>query len=157
MKKIYITIVLSFVLEILISTFLKKNSYFLPLFVFFITMEESNKIKDLKKSLMYSFLIGLIYDIVMTNTYFLNATIFLFISFINKKYNNSIDKNQITFLFYFILEIIIYRLLTALVLIIIKYRTISMFIFIKSILSSILLNLIFLKVYQVFCKKIKIV
>lgn len=154
MKEVYIRIIISFLLEILISTFLNQNSYFLPLFTFFTTMEESNKIKDVKRSLLFSFFIGLIYDIVMTNTYFLNATIFLTISWVIKKYNKYVDKNQITFLLYFLLQLFLYRLLTYLTLIIIQYKTLSIMLFIKSILSSIFLNILFMKLYQKSYKQI---
>lgn len=156
MKKAYIIVFISFILEILISTFLNQNSYFLPLFVFLITMEEANKRKNIKESLSFSFLIGFIYDIVMTNTYFFNATIFLIISLINKKYNKYVNKNNVTFLIYFILEIFLYRLFTYLVLVIIKYKIVSIKLFIKSIISSIILNLIFIKLHHIFYKKIKI-
>lgn len=147
MKERYFKIVTAFILEILVSVFLKQNSYFLPLFVFIVTIEEQQKIKDLKKSLIFSFLIGLIYDIVMTNTYFLNATIFLVVSWIMRKYNQYIDKNKVTILFYFLLEIFLYRFFVYSTLVIIQYKKLSIILFIKSILYSIFLNILFLKLY----------
>jgi len=154
MKIIYIKITLAFILEILLSTFFKNTNYLLPLFVFFITVEESIKLKQLKKSLIFSFIIGFIYDIVMTNTYFLNAFIFLIMTFIMKNYNKYINKNKLTFLLYFLLELFLYRLITYLVLVIIQYKPLSFSLFIKSISSSILLNLIFIKCYQKSYKKL---
>lgn len=147
MKERYFKIVIAFVLEILVSVFLNQNSYFLPLFVFIVTIEEQQKIKDLKKSLIFSFLVGFIYDIVMTNTYFLNATIFLVVSWIMRKYDKYIDKNKITILFYFLLEIFLYRFFVYSTLVIIQYKKLSIILFIKSILYSIFLNIIFLKLY----------
>lgn len=147
MKERYFKIVTAFILEILVSVFLHQNSYFLPLFVFIVTIEEQQKIKDLKKSLIFSFLVGLIYDIVMTNTYFLNATIFLVISWIMRKYDKYIDKNKITILVYFLLEIFLYRFFVYSTLVIIQYKKLSIILFIKSILYSIFLNILFLKLY----------
>lgn len=147
MKERYFKIVTAFILEILVSVFLHQNSYFLPLFVFIVTIEEQQKIKDLKKSLIFSFLVGLIYDIVMTNTYFLNATIFLVVSWIMRKYNQYIDKNKVTILVYFLLEIFLYRFFVYSTLVIIQYKKLSIILFIKSILYSIFLNILFLKLY----------
>lgn len=147
MKERYFKIVIAFILEILVSVFLHQNSYFLPLFVFIVTIEEQQKIKDLKKSLIFSFLVGLIYDIVMTNTYFLNATIFLVVSWIMRKYNQYIDKNKVTILVYFLLEIFLYRFFVYSTLVIIQYKKLSIILFIKSILYSIFLNILFLKLY----------
>lgn len=147
MKERYFKIVTAVILEILVSVFLKQNSYFLPLFVFIVTIEEQQKIKDLKKSLIFSFLVGLIYDIVMTNTYFLNATIFLVVSWIMRKYNQYIDKNKVTILVYFLLEIFLYRFFVYSTLVIIQYKKLSIILFIKSILYSIFLNILFLKLY----------
>lgn len=148
MKETYIKIAISFILEILLSTFLNQNSYFLPVFVFFATIEEATKIKSLKRSLLFSFIVGIIYDVVMTNTYFFNAVIFLVITWIMKNYNKYVNKNRITFLLYFLLQLFLYRFITYLVLVIIQYKPISFSLFIKSILSSILLNLVFIKCYQ---------
>ena len=147
MKERYFKIVTAFILEILVSVFLHQNSYFLPLFVFIVTIEEQQKIKDLKKSLIFSFLVGLIYDIVMINTYFLNATIFLVVSWIMRKYNQYIDKNKVTILVYFFLEIFLYRFFVYSTLVIIQYKKLSIILFIKSILYSIFLNILFLKLY----------
>lgn len=147
MKERYFKIVIAFILEILVSVFLHQNSYFLPLFVFIVTIEEQQKIKDLKKSLIFSFLVGFIYDIVMTNTYFLNATIFLVVSWIMRKYNQYIDKNKVTILVYFLLEIFLYRFFVYSTLVIIQYKKLSIILFIKSILYSIFLNILFLKLY----------
>ena len=147
MKERYFKIVTAFILEILVSVFLHQNSYFLPLFVFIVTIEEQQKIKDLKKSLIFSFLVGLIYDIVMINTYFLNATIFLVVSWIMRKYNQYIDKNKVTILVYFLLEIFLYRFFVYSTLVIIQYKKLSIILFIKSILYSIFLNILFLKLY----------
>ena len=68
-----------------------------------------------------SFLIGLLYDIVYTNTFLFNAIMFLIIAYIIKKINSYISNNYINVAIISLIIIIIYRLIVYLVLCLINY------------------------------------
>lgn len=146
MKEKSITVILSIILEIIISYFVPKNHYFLPLIVFFTTMIEVKEIKKNKDAYLFSFFSGFIYDMVL-NTYLLNAVVFLIITWLMKKIEKYIDHNVVTILFLFFIELFLYRFITFFILIIIQYQKLDWFYLMKSILSSILLNLIFYLCY----------
>lgn len=55
MKEKSITVILSIILEIIISYFVPKNHYFLPLIVFFTTMIEVKEIKKNKDAYLFPF------------------------------------------------------------------------------------------------------
>ena len=70
--------IISFILDNLISNFINHNSLFYPLFTMLsliIIYPKFNK-KD-NKYYICSFILGLIYDITVSDTLFLNAFIFL--------------------------------------------------------------------------------
>ncbi len=141
-------IFLSFILEIIVSILFRSDSYFQTLFVFLNTLYLSFTIKNVKKSLLFCFVIGLFYDMIITNTWFLNAALFPLISGIARYVESYIYKNQLTFLFSFFGYIIFYRLLTYLIFLLIGYRTFSSFLLFKSIISSIFLNFFMLIISQ---------
>jgi rod shape-determining protein MreD len=152
MKKGFILSFLSILLEIILSVFTKMDGYLIPLFAFLTTMYMSLTIKDIKKRLLYCFIVGLFYDMTVTNTLFLNAVLFTFIAWIHKQIENVIYKNQITFLFSFLEYILLYRTMTYLILFLIGYISFSTPLFIKSILSSIILNFLYFLLLKILLK-----
>lgn len=84
---------------------------------------------------------------MVLNTYLLNAVVFLIITWLMKKIEKYIDHNVVTILFLFFIELFLYRFITFFILIIIQYQKLDWFYLMKSILSSILLNLIFYLCY----------
>ena len=79
---IYLILVISFLLDNLISFFLNTNLLFNPLLslVSLIIIFRYYHRKDENKYLITSFVLGLVYDIVCTDTVFLNAGIYLLLS-----------------------------------------------------------------------------
>lgn len=148
MKYKILLISISILLEIIASVFFKMNSYFVVLFVFLTTIYISFTIKDTRKKLLFCFFIGLFYDITITNTLFLNAIVFFVISLISNYLQNNIYKNQVTFLFSFFIYIILYRVLTYLILIMIGYKSFAITLLLRSILSSIILNFIYIILFK---------
>ncbi len=144
MKFKLLLVIISFVLEIVTSVFFNANGYFIPLFAFLTTIHISFYIRKKKQRLLFCFFIGLLYDIVITNTLFLNSIIFFGISWIISYLENRIYENELTFLLSFFCYILLYRILTYLILNIIGYTSFSFDLLIKSILVSISLNFIYL-------------
>lgn len=141
----YIILIMMMTLEIALSYFFRADTYFLPLFTYLYTMHETRK--EEKQTYKFSFIAGLLYDTLM-NTFFLNAFLFPMIAFLLKQIEKRMDQNKITFLIEFFLLIFFYRFFTYLVLIVIQYLEFSMLRFLRSILSSIFLNFLFLLLLQ---------
>ena len=99
--------------------------------------------KNKDKYFVFCFLLGLVYDIVYTGTYFMNAGIFLIIGCI-VIYIDSVTPNN---LFVSILEllflIVLYRFLCFLFLFLNGVIGFDLFLFFRSIYSSIILNIIY--------------
>lgn len=139
--------IISFILDNLISNFINHNSLFYPLFTMLsliIIYPKFNK-KD-NKYYIYSFILGLIYDITVSDTLFLNAFIFLLLSYILNYIFKKIPYNYLSILIISILTIIYYRLVTYLTLILLNYLNINILILLKSIYSSLILNIIYISI-----------
>lgn len=148
-------IVISFILDNIISSLLNHNSLLNPLFTVgtLILIYPKFKIKN-NNYLVLSFIIGLIYDICITNTLLLNAFIFLQISYFYKLIFKKINYNYLSVLICFLLTIIYYRLVTYIILIFINYLNFNFYYLLKSIYSSILINIIYISLGYLFFKKI---
>lgn len=95
------------------------------------------------KYFVLSFSIGLLYDIVYTNTIFFNAFIFLVIAIIIKKINTIISNNSINVAIISLIIIIIYRILVYLILCLINYLNFNIRELLYAIASSLILNMIY--------------
>lgn len=141
-----ITLIISFYLEGIVSNFIGINTnLFSPLFTvvsliivypYFYNKED--------KYLMYLFLLGLLYDLAYTNTLGLNAIVFVLLGLFIKKINTYISSNIVNNVFKGLIIIIIYRLITYILLLFIGYIEVNFNLFIKSITSSLILNIIYL-------------
>ena len=140
---ILIVTILAFILEFIFNGMF-YNSYFLPLVVISsLILLEPFFGKDKNRYLIYSFLIGLIYDIVYTGDYFLNAGMFLLIGFIVILINRNISNNFFTTLISLILLICLYRLLCFLYFGLLGIIDFNFNVLLKSIYSSLILNIIY--------------
>lgn len=92
---------LSLFLENICNIYLSNFKYFIPLFTILSLIFAYSFLKNEKKYyLLYSFFLGLVYDLFFTNFYVLNSIIFLlcsyFIYHIFKKFNyNVIDRKSV--------------------------------------------------------------
>lgn len=135
-------IILSFILEGLISNLISiQTKLFNPLFTL-ISLILFNHKYNLKKYLIISFCIGLLYDIIYTNTLFLNAFIFLLLSYLTYIIFKIINNNLINRVIVSVASIFIYRIIVYLILI--TRYSISYKILINSITSSLLINIIYI-------------
>ena len=136
-------ILISFFLEGVFSNYISHSTFFFPLFtlVSFILAATTYKEETLIKM---SLIIGLLYDIVYTNTLGLHMLLFYiivnFILFINKK----IKINIFNIIFLCISIILIYLILSYFILLLLGYLEFEFNIILYSIKSCFLINIIYL-------------
>lgn len=154
----YIILVVSFLLDGIISFLLNKNIILNPLFslcslvIIFRYQTRQNK----TKYFLLAFLLGLFYDIVYTNTLFLNAGIFLIISLIIVKFYKIFSYNLLNSIIMTLVVIIIYRSLNFIVISSVGLIDFDLSNLFKSIYSSLILNIIYISLYFLKKKKYKI-
>lgn len=93
----------------------------------------------------YSFLIGLLYDIVYTNTLFLNAFLFFLISYLINKIKN---KNII----YFIIIINLYHVILYIILLLLKYNIFT-YEYLSLLFKQIIINTVIIIIINIIHKK----
>jgi rod shape-determining protein MreD len=91
----------------------------------------------------YAFIFGLIYDLSYTDTFLFNAFLFLLVSFVIKRINLSLSNNVFGIIIFSLVSIIIYRFLTFISLVIVGYLPFRLELLMTSILSSLVINLIY--------------
>lgn len=154
---IYLILVISFLLDNLISFFLNTNLLFNPLLslVSLIIIFRYYHRKDENKYLITSFVLGLVYDIVCTDTVFLNAGIYLLLSLFIIKFYKIFSYNLLNSAILLIIVIIIYRSITFLVLSNFNFISFNLYHLLRSIYSSLILNLLYLSFLFLKKKKYK--
>lgn len=142
---IYLIIFISFYLDGIISNFISTNTNLLNPLLTLVTLIIIYPYfyNNEKKYYFICFLVGLLYDIVYTNTLGLNAMIFFIIAFFIKKINIFISNNSINVSLISIIIISLYRIMSFLILILIGYISFNFNMLIHSITSSLLLNIIY--------------
>ena len=154
---IYLILVISFLLDNLISFFLNTNLLFNPLLslVSLIIIFRYYHRKDENKYLITTFVLGLVYDIVCTDTVFLNAGIYLLLSLFIIKFYKIFSYNLLNSAILLIIVIIIYRSITFLVLSNFNFISFNLYHLLQSISSSLILNLLYLSFFFLKKKKYK--
>lgn len=154
---IYLILVISFLFDNLISFFLNINLLFNPLLslVSLIIIFRYYHRKDENKYLITSFVLGLVYDIVCTDTVFLNAGIYLLLSLFIIKFYKIFSYNLLNSAILLIIVIIIYRSITFLVLSNFNFISFNLYHLLQSIYSSLILNLLYLSFFFLKKKKYK--
>ncbi len=141
---IVIISMISFFLDGILSRYILPNSLFLPLFtivslvIIYPYFNNSNF-----RYFKFIAIIGLLYDIAYYNTLFYNFFIFLILGFVIGLLNYLLSNNLYTNILITITSIIIYRIITFLFTIIFKSNMYSLFDLLKSIYSSLILNIIY--------------
>ena len=152
-------IIISFILDNFISNFINHSSLFYSLFTLLsLILIYPKHTKKLNKYYLTSFLLGLIYDIAVTDTLFLNAFIFLLLSYIINYIFRKIPYNYLSVLIISIISIIYYRVITYIVLLLLNYLNFNLLTLLKSIYNSLILNIIYITILynkKLIFKKIK--
>ncbi|MBP3920014.1 MAG: rod shape-determining protein MreD [Bacilli bacterium] len=140
---ITIITIISFIFQYTINSYL-FNSIFIPLTILMLlAVTEVYFDRKKKNYFIYAFVIGLFYDYLYTNTFFLNASIFLLLSFIIRLINNNITRSIFRLLIDILITIILYRTIFYLLYFIIGLVDFNFFNLLESIYKSLLLNIIY--------------
>lgn len=144
--------ILSFVLDGIISLFLSKNSVFLTLFSL-MSLVITYPFYKKKESILYvGIILGLLYDIVYTQTLFLNTIIFLLLSLIILLFYKYIPYNIINLFVLSFLLIVLFRIFSYLSYAIIYGVTFEFKELIVSTYSSLISNFIYILLTNIFLK-----
>lgn len=140
---IFLVIFLSFVFEYFINGFF-HGTIFSGLIIFssLILLEPFFK-KNRDRYYVFCFLIGFLYDLVYSGTYFLNAGLFLFIGIIVSFINHITPNNLIVSILQLVFLIGLYRTLCFLFMVINGFIGFDFSILFESIYSSIIINVIY--------------
>jgi len=152
---IAIVLIISFVLDSLISNFIPLNSIFMPLFTLMsliIIYPYFNNHKT--KYLLICFVTGLFYDLIYTNTIVIHAFLFLVIGFIIIRLNLILSNNYLNVAIMALIIIIIYRIIAYGLLLITANIDFNFMTLFKSIYSSLILNLIYIVLTFIITDKI---
>lgn len=142
--------IISFLLDGILSNILTKP--FIPLFSIVSLVVIENYKKDKKKYLINCFILGLLYDLVYTNTLFLNGLLFLLIGFIILFCFNFLTHRLDIDLLISILSIILFRIFSFLIYK--MFYNVSSYLLLPSIYNSLIINLIYCIVIYLLLKKL---
>ena len=142
---IYAAIIISFILDSVISNFISLNSLFTPLFTLMSLILIYPYMKgDNYKYLITCFVTGLCYDLIYTDTIIIHGLLFLFIGFVITRLSLLLSNSIVSEIIVAFICIITYRFITYGLLLItasVSFRGILIF---KSIFNSVLINIVYI-------------
>ena len=153
---IYVTI--SFLLDGLISNYTAINivnpSYFRTIFSVISLIVIYEYFDNEKKYLYILLVLGLLFDIVYTNTFILNIIIFLIIHLINKKIDYFLPNNTFTINIKSLISISLYHILTYIILILVNYNNYNIKLLYIILTRSIIMTIIYTTISYIILKKL---
>lgn len=150
-----IVVIFSFYLEIILSNFIPISSnLFIPLCTLVsILIIYPFFYHDFSSYIKICIIMGILYDIVFTNTLGLHAVIFLMIGFIVYRLNIHISNNVLNVAMMTVILVVSYRLLSYLLLLLVGYKTFEIDILFNSITSSLILNMLYASLLYFICDR----
>lgn len=145
MKLALITLIVSFLLDGIVSNFVSLNTnFFNPLFSLvaiilvypFFNKNDNNYLKIVS-------IMGLFYDFVYTDMMVLNLALFFVLGLLIKYFYSVFTENIINNVIWLVIIIVFYRLIAYLILVLAGYLPFDIDILFKSIYSSLILNIIY--------------
>lgn len=146
---IYIVVIISFLLDSFVSLLINSNSLLMPVFslLSLVIIYPYIKKEDYLKYFITCAVTGILYDIIYTNTLFLNLGLFILLGLCVKLIFNIFSNNLLSNALTSIVIIILYRMSTYFILIIGGYLDYSFLKLLESIYSSIIVNLIYIIIF----------
>lgn len=137
-------IIISFILEGILSNYLPVNGILAPLFtlvslVIVYPYFNGNKREYYK----YAFFLGLIYDIVYTDTIIYYAFMFLLISYMVTSLMRILSDNYLNLVIITVILIVIFRIITYILMVITGNLIFNYHTLLKGIYNSLLINIIY--------------
>lgn len=151
-------IFITFLIDFLISYFIPFNfnnlNYFYPMLLIVLIVYLYKKIDD-KKYLKLVLIIGIIYDLLYSYIFILNALIFLLFAKIIKKINKYIEINNIISIILIIVFIFLYDLIIFCLVYLTKYNLVTFNDLLYKFSHSIILNISFYIILIIVLKNVK--
>lgn len=151
---VIVIIFLSFCIDGLFSNLVFYSDYFYPLFslLSLVIVYPYYKKRDFLKYLFSSICIGLLYDLVYTNTLFLNMILFSLVPIFVSYFYNLLKVNFSSSLCISFFLIIFYRVLTYLILLLVGYVYFDINNLLSSIYHSLVINFVYIAIVYYFTK-----
>ena len=134
----------SFILDGVLSLLINKDSIFIPVFSIMALIVVYPYIKDKQRIVMIGGILGLLYDVVYTQTLFLNTILFCFLSLVVLLFYKYVPINIINSYILAFLLIFLFRVFSYLAIVFFYELDFNWNTLFKSIYSSIVTNLIYL-------------
>lgn len=144
--------ILSFLFDGIFSLLFNNNSMFLTLFSLMCLIVIYPYLKKSNYIFYIAAIIGIFFDIVYTQTLFLNTIIFFLLSFLIYFYYKYLPYNIVNTLILSLIMIVLYRLITYIFFIIFNDNMFNIHALLKSIYNSIISNFIYIILMNSFCK-----
>ena len=138
-----ILIIVSFLLEGIVSNFVPINGFLAPLFTLVALIIIYPLFDEVLEYYKYAFVTGLAYDLFYTDTILFHAIIFCFMAFIITRLNLVLSDNYLNILIIIGICILIYRVVTYSLLVLVSSMGFDFVALIMSILKSLVINLIY--------------
>jgi len=150
-----IVLIISFILDNLISNFIPLNSVLVPLFTIMSLIIIYPYFTNHKnKYLLACFIVGICYDLIYTNTIVIHGFLFLLLGFIITRMNLLLANNFINVVIMGIILIVVYRSLTYGLILITANASFDLFNLFRSIYSSLIMNIFFVSIAYIITDKI---
>lgn len=146
--------IISFVFDGIISVILSENSILLPLFSLVSLIVIYPYLKNKEKIILYGLIIGLLYDLVYTQTLFFNTIIFSVLALIILLFYKYLPINIINSVLLMVIVIVLFRISTYLTLVVVGKLLFNWNDLFASIYCSLLGNIIYLVLISFLLKKI---
>ena len=152
MKRVYLILILGFLLEGILSNFILLSTHsFNLLFSLISIVLVYPFFKDNKKYYISCLIYGFVYDIVYTNTLFFHGWLFLCIGLFVRYSYQLFFSNILNVIVIVFLSILLYRFISYGLLCFTNYYDFSLLVLLKSITSSLFFNMFYmLLIYIVF-------
>lgn len=138
-----ILLLISFLLEGIISNFVPINGFLLPLFTLMALIIIYPLFDEHSEYYKYAFITGLAYDLFYTDTIIFHAIIFCFIAFLITRLNLVLSDNYFNILIIVAICILIYRSVTYGLLVLVSNMSFDFITLMLSVLKSLIINLIY--------------
>ena len=138
-----IIVIISFLLEGIVSNFVPINGFLAPLFTLVALIIIYPLFDEVSEYYKYAFVTGLAYDLFYTDTILFHAIIFCFMAFIITCLNLVLSDNYLNILVIMGICILIYRVITYSLLVLVSTMAFDFIALILSVLKSLIINLIY--------------
>lgn len=140
----YLLIIISLILDGILSIYIPETTYFLPLLTV-ITISNIYPLYKKKPKLYYTIIImtGIIYDLIYTNLLIYHGITFMLIGYITTKLNKNIIENSINSIISTIITIVLYETITYVFVNIFKINHTSVTYLLNKISKTLILNIIY--------------